>query len=225
MATYNVQIEDSAGNKYHPKPDLLTTKEQLAANTAAGKSADALVVKEIYSNLTTKLPGQLKLIAEGSGANVKYYAQLGADAASKKRLGSEESMFKDIAYIFKDGTFNTNVASYTLYSASITDKCIVGSGSGGVYGIIVNPGSYKYFTVKCKSITTGVNSGQFGIGKSSGKLPGLVSSGTGRSHYSSMWTTVDAWSYHTMIVSASAPLYYVTDCIIDSIFLHNGLIG
>ena len=47
MATYNVQIEDSAGNKYHPKPDLLTTREQLAANTAAGKSVDALVVKEI----------------------------------------------------------------------------------------------------------------------------------------------------------------------------------
>lgn len=51
MATYNVQIEDSAGNKYHPKPDLLTTREQLAANTAAGKSVDALVVKEINNNL------------------------------------------------------------------------------------------------------------------------------------------------------------------------------
>ena len=51
MATYNVQIEDSAGNKYHPKPDLLTTREQLAANTAAGKSVDALVVKAINNNL------------------------------------------------------------------------------------------------------------------------------------------------------------------------------
>ena len=34
------------------------------------------------------MPGQLKLIAEGSGADVKYYAQLGADTASKKPLGS-----------------------------------------------------------------------------------------------------------------------------------------
>ncbi len=51
MATYNIQVEDSAGNKYHPKPDLLTTKEQLRANTAAGKSVDALVVKELDNNL------------------------------------------------------------------------------------------------------------------------------------------------------------------------------
>lgn len=92
MAIYNVQMEDSAGNQYCPKPDLLTTKEQLIANTAAGKSVDALVVKELNNNLTSKMPGQLKLIAEGSGADVKYYAQLGADTASKKPLGS--SMYK-----------------------------------------------------------------------------------------------------------------------------------
>lgn len=92
MAIYNVQMEDSAGNQYCPKPDLLTTKEQLSANTAAGKSVDALVVKELNNNLTSKMPGQLKLIAEGSGADVKYYAQLGADTASKKPLGS--SMYK-----------------------------------------------------------------------------------------------------------------------------------
>lgn len=49
--TYNVQVEDSEGNKYCPKPDLLTTKEQLAANNAAGKSVDALVIKEINNNL------------------------------------------------------------------------------------------------------------------------------------------------------------------------------
>ena len=88
MATYNIQVEDSAGNKYHPKPDLLTTKEQLRANTAAGKSVDALVVKELDNNLTSQLPGGVKILAEGSGADVKYYAQLGADAASKKLLGS-----------------------------------------------------------------------------------------------------------------------------------------
>ncbi|MFQ9637754.1 MAG: hypothetical protein ACLR0F_14015 [Eisenbergiella sp.] len=33
--------------------------------------------------------GNVKLIPEGSGANVKYYAQLGADAASKKLLGGK----------------------------------------------------------------------------------------------------------------------------------------
>ncbi len=49
-------------------------------------------LRELNNNLTSKMPGQLKLIAEGSGADVKYYAQLGADTASKKPLGS--SMYK-----------------------------------------------------------------------------------------------------------------------------------
>ncbi len=86
--TYNVQVEDSEGNKYCPKPDLLTSKEQLSANTKSGKSVDALVVKEINNNLTSQLPSGVKLIVEGSGASAKYYAQIGADAASKKSLGS-----------------------------------------------------------------------------------------------------------------------------------------
>ncbi len=52
-STYNVQIEDSEGNKYCPKPDLLTTQEQVNANTASGKSVDALAVKGLINNLTT----------------------------------------------------------------------------------------------------------------------------------------------------------------------------
>ncbi len=50
-STYNVQIEDSEGNKYCPKPDLLTTQEQVNANTASGKSVDALAVKGLINNL------------------------------------------------------------------------------------------------------------------------------------------------------------------------------
>ncbi len=52
-STYNVQIEDSEGNKYCPKPDLLTTQEQVNANTVSGKSVDALAVKGLINNLTT----------------------------------------------------------------------------------------------------------------------------------------------------------------------------
>ena len=88
MAIYNVQVEDSAGNQYCPKPDLLTTKEQLSANTASGKSVDALVVKELNNKLTVQLQGDVRIFAEGSGENVKYYAQTGADAGTKKILGS-----------------------------------------------------------------------------------------------------------------------------------------
>lgn len=35
-----------------------------------------------------QLQGDVRIFAEGSGENVKYYAQTGADAASKKQLGS-----------------------------------------------------------------------------------------------------------------------------------------
>lgn len=44
----------------------------------------------LNNKLMFSLPDDIKLIVEGSGADVKYYAQLGADAASKKRLGSNK---------------------------------------------------------------------------------------------------------------------------------------
>lgn len=70
---------------------------------------------ELNNNLTTKLPGQLKLIAEGSGASVKYYAQLGADAASKKRLG-------DITYLGQFVSTDTGISSFRTFSlTSIID--------------------------------------------------------------------------------------------------------
>ena len=43
--------------------------------------------RRISSDITAKLPNNVKFIVEGSGSNVKYYAQLGADAAPKKIIG------------------------------------------------------------------------------------------------------------------------------------------
>ena len=55
--------------------------------------------------------GGAKIIHEGSGADVKYYAQLGADAASKKLLGSKNlTLFKKA--LIMDGT---NVQRYWLF--------------------------------------------------------------------------------------------------------------
>ena len=42
----------------------------------------------LNNNLNAKVPGSVKLVVEGSGANTKYYIQNGADSASKKLLGS-----------------------------------------------------------------------------------------------------------------------------------------
>ena len=42
---------------------------------------------ELNNNLTSQLGG-VKILAEGSGTSAKYYAQIGADTASKKLLGN-----------------------------------------------------------------------------------------------------------------------------------------
>lgn len=68
--TYNVQVEDSEGNKYCPKPDLLTTEEQLKANTKSGKSVDALVVKALNNKLVSNVSVENgKLVITKGGAD------------------------------------------------------------------------------------------------------------------------------------------------------------
>lgn len=66
---------------------VLKTMEEIEANTDEQNIPSALLLGELNNKLTSSLPDDVKLVVEGSGANVKYYAQLGADAASKKRLG------------------------------------------------------------------------------------------------------------------------------------------
>lgn len=62
-----------------------SNSDKIAASTA--------LVSELNSDL-----GGVKVIPEGSGADVKYYAQLGADAASKKLLGRPEISFYDVSF-------------------------------------------------------------------------------------------------------------------------------
>lgn len=49
---YNVEVQDHEGNVYHPTPDILSTKEELMANNDAGKTPDALLVKQLSSDLS-----------------------------------------------------------------------------------------------------------------------------------------------------------------------------
>lgn len=81
--------------------------------TASGFVADARIVKTHGDEIDTlnQNLGGAKIIHEGSGADVKYYAQLGADAASKKLLGSKNlTLFKKA--LIMDGT---NVQRYWLF--------------------------------------------------------------------------------------------------------------
>ena len=75
------------------------------ASTSSRIAASAKALNQVNNNLTSQLPGGVKILAEGSGADVKYYAQLGADAASKKLLGNAKIK---AAYTAKDAP------SYTL---------------------------------------------------------------------------------------------------------------
>ena len=64
--------------------------------TASGFVADARIVKthgDEIDKVNQNLDGA-KIIHEGSGAATKYYAQLGADAASKKLLGNTPCYIK-----------------------------------------------------------------------------------------------------------------------------------
>ncbi len=72
------------------KTKVLTTIEQVLANTNAENIASAVVVKALNNTLAAQLPSGIKLIVEGSGASAKYYAQLGADTTSKKKLGNSD---------------------------------------------------------------------------------------------------------------------------------------
>ena len=69
----------------------LTTRVRNAESNISGlttrvRNAESNITK-ISGDLSGRLPNNVKIISEGSGANVKYYAQLGADTASKKALG------------------------------------------------------------------------------------------------------------------------------------------
>lgn len=71
------------------KSKIIDNLDDIAANTQTGYMAGALAVKELNQNLDGA-----KIIHEGSGAATKYYAQLGADAASKKLLGNTPCYIK-----------------------------------------------------------------------------------------------------------------------------------
>ena len=81
---------DELKGVFVPKSKVLKTMEEIEANTNEENVAGATALKAVNYKLMFSLPDDIKLIVEGSGADVKYYAQLGADAASKKRLGSNK---------------------------------------------------------------------------------------------------------------------------------------
>lgn len=94
--------------------DILDTEEEIEANTDTGKATGALVTKQLISEIDERFPDDVRIFAEGSGEDVEYYAQLGADAASKKLLGDSSQIL---------AIFHASTSSAVRYTA---DRKITG---------------------------------------------------------------------------------------------------
>ena len=101
-----------------------SNSDKIAASTA--------LVSELNSDL-----GAVKVIPEGSGANVKYYAQLGADAASKKLLGDMPSKLNYISAGIS-GSNNVSVPAGDYYFM----VSVWATGGAGNCSIISFPGVF-----------------------------------------------------------------------------------
>ena len=117
---------------------IMDNVDDIAANTQAGYMMGALAGKQLISNLDGA-----KIIHEGSGADVKYYAQLGADAASKKLLGNTPCSLK--MWTGGNGgeqSIDISITDYPEYRKLTIDSLKAGiaslsgaMGQGGVHGI------------------------------------------------------------------------------------------
>ena len=103
------------------KTKVLKTIEEISANTNAENVAGAMAVKELKNNLTTQLSGNVRIISEGSGADAKYYAQIGADAASKKLLGS----ISEVTLVASKQTGTASTTVKTSYTSTDNGECVV----------------------------------------------------------------------------------------------------
>lgn len=115
--------------------NLLATVTGTALDAVQGKVLNDKIT-QISNNLSSSLPGNVRLISEGSGVNTRYYAQLGADTASKKILGncrygtfttpSEKDATLDINVGFKPekviiyGLYNTTRYYIAIYDSSVS---------------------------------------------------------------------------------------------------------
>lgn len=106
-------------------------------NDLEQRTADAFsAVQQDIEGINSDLGG-VKVIPEGSGANVKYYAQLGADAASKKLLGDMPSKLNYISAGIS-GSNNVSVPAGDYYFM----VSVWATGGAGNCSIISFPGVF-----------------------------------------------------------------------------------
>ena len=140
----------TAANESADKNRIIDNLSTIKTNTQSGYMAGALAAKALYDEVNGKLGG-IVITAEGSGANTKYFAQKGADSASKKPLGESEFVTK---------TFSTNVScKYTRNDFSISI-----SGFSRALGVTnTQSTSSSNFTVSVSSVTNSAITGVINV--------------------------------------------------------------
>lgn len=141
-------VTDEEKQTWNDKADLEDIPSGSAAShavanncttTQAGSVLDARQGKvlmdkanQLSSEFADRLQGDVRIIPEGSGADTKYYAQVGADAASKKPLGRPIINFRAYAWSGEGGGWG--IARLTVPEGYSTLEITEFSGSGNVYG-------------------------------------------------------------------------------------------
>ena len=116
------------------KKNVLTSMEEVNANTDEDMVAGALAVKELSRDLA-----ECKLFTEGSGVDTKYYIQMGADSASKKLLGKSPIFFSRMDFCARNNDGQHIYLNDLEDYEKVTIESITHSGSTGkkflIYGI------------------------------------------------------------------------------------------
>lgn len=138
-----INATNKAVNDSVDKAVVIDNISDIAANNTSGKVAGALALKELNRDFETQLPDDVRIIHEGSGVDVKYYAQLGADTASKKLLGSNMS---DGTILFaadlENQNFNMNAYDQSIIEQVSSSKYrILSSGNYNIYARMWSGGS------------------------------------------------------------------------------------
>jgi hypothetical protein len=110
-----------------------------------------------------QLQGDVRIFAEGSGENVKYYAQTGADAGTKKSLGSGGN--RDFAVFITENTSSSSASLTVLNSENSNNAMYYGYGASNfqinpldfdMYSFDYNNTNKHNYTItfkkKCKAI-------------------------------------------------------------------------
>ena len=102
-------------------------------------------MNQVSSAIEERLPDEVRIIVEGSGTDVKYYAQTGADSVSKKELGKSD--IKNIQFHVQSQVSGWASASMTIPETITTMK---------IYSNVINGGNIVSGIINGKTIQIGV---------------------------------------------------------------------